>query len=338
MRPTVSVIIPCYDLGAYLDEAVDSVLGQTYQDFEIIVIDDGSTDPATRSLLANYQRPKTRLIALEHGGLASARNAGIAAAAGSYLCALDADDRLEPSYLEKAVRVLEDNSSVTFASSWLRTFGEEDWEWKPDRCDLPTLLWEDTVLTAALVRREAVVAVGGYDTSMPVQGDEDWDLWLTLVEKGCRGVIIPEVLFHYRRRKDSMSTVCWYGSGHLPLASYRIAKHAETYRTHLTDVLLHQDAETAALLRHNDELERHLTSELEPAIAARQSELAVLRSRLASMDATPRGALEQRLHELESALERTSAEATALRRSMSWRVTAPLRGVYGRWLRWKGSA
>jgi hypothetical protein len=254
------------------------------------------------------------------------------------LCALDADDRLEPAYLEKAVRVLEDDPSLTFASSWLRTFGEEEWEWKPDRCDLPTLLWEDTVLTAALVRREAVVAVGGYDASMPVQGDEDWDLWLTLLEKGCRGVIIPEVLFNYRRRNGSMSSVCWKGPGHLPLARYRIAKHAESYRAHLADVLLHQDAETAALLRENDELERYLTSELEPAIAARRSELAVLRSRLASMDVSQRRSLEQRVHELAEALERSSAELSALRRSMSWRVTAPLRGAYGRWLRWKGSA
>src|SRR4029453_19451194 len=89
-----------------------------------------------------------------------------------------------PPSLEKAVRMLDADPTVTFVSCWLRTFGDEEWEWKPERCDLPTLLWEDTVLTASLVRREAVVAVGGYDTSMPVQGDEDWDLWLNLVKHG----------------------------------------------------------------------------------------------------------------------------------------------------------
>ena len=243
-HPKVSVIIPCCNLGQYLDEAVESVLSQTYQDFEILVVDDGSTEPATRALLADYRRPGTQVIHAAHGGLAAARNLGIASAAGEYLCALDADDRLDPTYFEKAVPVLDADPSIGFVSCWLRTFGDEEWEWKPERCDLPALLWEDTVLTAALVRREAVVAAGGYDTKMPVQGDEDWDLWLTLVEQGCRGAILREVLFNYRRRAGSMSTVAWNGSGHLSLAAYLVAKHRETYRAHLIDVFRHQDIET----------------------------------------------------------------------------------------------
>jgi glycosyltransferase involved in cell wall biosynthesis len=282
MNPKVSVVIPCYDLGEYLDEAVQSVLAQTFQDFEILVVNDGSAHPATRALLAEYQRPRTRVIHMKHGGLAAARNLGIANAAGQYLCALDADDRLESTFLEKTVRILESDPSVTFVSSWLRTFGNESWEWKPERCDLPTLLWEDTVLTASLVRRDAVLSVGAYDTAMPVQGDEDWDLWLTLVERGYRGVILREILFHYRRRTGSMSSICWWGAGHLPLARYRLAKHRATYERYLADVLLHQEDETAVLLRQNDEMERRLTSELGPAIAARLEELATLRARLES--------------------------------------------------------
>ena len=243
------MIIPCYNLGEYLDEAVESVLSQTFQDFEILIVDDGSTDPATQVLLADYRRPKTRMVRTAHGGVSAARNLAIANTTGAYLCALDADDRLEPTYFAKAVPVLDADSSVAFASCWLRAFGDEAWEWKPERCDLPAILWEDTVLTAALVRRDAVVAVGGYDTQMPIQGAEDWDLWLTLAERGYRGVILREVLFNYRRRAGSLSTVSWNGSGHLPLASYRFAKHWETYRAHLTDVFLHQDAETSDLLR-----------------------------------------------------------------------------------------
>jgi GT2 family glycosyltransferase len=341
--PRVSVIIPCYNLGQYLDEAVESVLSQTCQDFEILVVDDGSTDPATQALLADYRRPKTRVIQVAHGGLAAARNVGVANTTGVYLCALDADDRLDPTYFEKAIPVLDADPSIAFVSCWLRTFGDEEWEWKPERCDLPTLLWEDTVLTAALVRREAVIAIGGYDMAMPVQGDEDWDLWLTLVERGYRGVILPEALFNYRRRAGSMSTVCWYGKGHLPLASYRVAKHRETYQTHLFDVLLHQDAETSALLRQNDEIERCITSKLEPALALRREELATLRSRLASLESKTSTAdgetcsplMAQRILDLEAALRAASAEATALRTSMSWRITGPLRAAYGWWLRWR---
>lgn len=336
-KPRVSVVIPCHDLGEYLDEAVESVLSQTYQDFEILVVDDGSTEPATRSLLASYRRPRTQVIHAPHAGLAAARNLGIANAAGEYLCALDADDRLDPTYFEKAVAVLDGDPSLAFVSCWLRTFGDEEWDWKPDGCDLPALLWEDTVLTAALVRRDAVLAVGGYDTKMPVQGHEDWDLWLTLVERGYRGAMLREVLFGYRRRAGSLSTVSWYGAGHLPLAAYQIAKHWNTYRAHLIDVFLHQDAATAALLRQNDELERYIASDLEPWVALRRQELESLRLRLASSIAEAGGEASadaaRRIRELDAALQASSAEVAALRTSMSWRLTAPLRDVYGWWLR-----
>jgi glycosyltransferase involved in cell wall biosynthesis len=342
--PRISVIVTCYNLGEYLDEAVESILAQTYQDFEILIVDDGSTDAATIDLLADYRRPKTHVIRIAHAGVAAARNVGIAHTTGQYLCAMDADDRFEPSYFVKAARILDGDPEVTFVSCWLRTFGDEDWEWQPQRCDLPTLLWEDTVLTASLVRRDAVLVVGGYDTEMPTQGDDDWDLWLTLAARGYRGVILPEVLFYYRRRAGSVSSGCWYGPGHLPLASYRVSKHADLYRTHLLDVLLHQDAETAALLRKNDELERYLATELEPAVAARRQELATLRARLASATEArevgdPRNSrLANRIVDLETALDAASAEVIALRASISWRLTGPLRAIYDRWLRWRRTA
>ena len=342
--PKVSVIITCYNLGQYLDEAVDSVLSQAWQEFEIVIVDDGSTDAATVALLADYCRPKTRVIRAPHRGVSAARNLGIASATGVYLCALDADDRLEPTYFAKAVGALEADPSITFASCWLRTFGDEEREWKPERCDFPTLLWEDTVLTAALVRREAVLAVGGYDAGMPLQGLEDWDLWQTLIERGYRGTIIPEILFNYRRREGSLSTVSWYGTGHMPLTKYRLAKHPQAYQTYLSDVLLHQDAETAALLHRNDALEREIGSELEPAVALRRQELAALQRRLGASDAAPAGGGHagsepptDRIRHLEAALAATAAEVTALRSSMSWRVTAPLRTTYGWFLRWRRS-
>ena len=343
-RPAVSVIIPCYNLGAYLGEAVDSVLSQTYQRFEVLIVDDGSTDPETAAVLADFRRPKTRVIRIEHQGVSAARNAGVAAAAGAYLCALDADDRLRPEYFERAVPILDQSPDVAFVSCWLRTFGDEAWDWKPERCDLPTLLWEDTVLTAALVRRDVMLEIGGYDVAMPAQGGEDWDLWLTLAERGYRGTIIPEVLFDYRRRAGSLSTASFYGAHHLPLTRHRITKHSKAYRSHVMDVFEHQDRETSTLLRLNDETERYIASDLEPAVVQRRQELARLRSRLASPAASPlddaepdsRRAAEDRLRELEAALAATAAEVDALRASMSWRITQPLRTAYSRWLQWRG--
>jgi glycosyltransferase involved in cell wall biosynthesis len=329
-RPQVSVLIPCHNQGEFLDEAIDSVLAQTSTDFEIVIVDDGSTEAATRDHLDGFRRRGARLIRAPHAGLAAARNRALAESTGRYVCALDADDRLDQSFLERTVAVLEHEPSVAFASAWLRAFGDDVWEWKPERCDLATLLSENTVLTAALVRRDALEAVGGYDRGMPEQGDEDWDLWLTLVERGYRGVIVPEVLFYYRRRAGSMSSHCWHGPGHLPLARYRVEKHHAAYQRHLFDVLQRQDGETAALLRRNDELERSIATELEPAVTLRREELAALRAKLA--EPVP----DARLRELEAALHAATAEVAALRGSASWRVTGPLRDAYGWWLRLRG--
>src|SRR6185503_6687682 len=91
-KPALSVVIPCYNLGRYLHEAVESVLQQSYQEFEIIIVDDGSTDDFTCWLLQNFDRPKTRVFRQENAGLAATRNRGILKASGDYICCLDPDD------------------------------------------------------------------------------------------------------------------------------------------------------------------------------------------------------------------------------------------------------
>jgi glycosyltransferase involved in cell wall biosynthesis/peptidoglycan/xylan/chitin deacetylase (PgdA/CDA1 family) len=236
-NPTVSVIIPCFNLGAYLDQAVQSVLDQSFEDFEIIIIDDGSTDPVTRHLFTSYRRPKTRILRTLNQGLARARNLGIEEARGCYISCLDADDLFEPDFLRRTVEVLEANPSFAFASCWLKTFGERNFEWSPNGCDFPWLLVEDTVCTAALTRREALAEVGGFDAGMPVAGYEDWDLAISLVERGLRGTVIPEYLFRYRIRKGSMSSLCTAPGNHTLLMRYLVEKHAESYRRFLPGVL-----------------------------------------------------------------------------------------------------
>ncbi len=311
--PRVSVVVPCFNLGAYIDEAVDSVLEQTFQDFEIIVVNDGSTDHATNERLNAFDRPRTRVIATENRGLAAARNLGIAEARGRYICALDADDMLCPTYLEKAVRLLEADPSLSFVSSWLENFGEESWTWTQEHCDLPTLLNECTVCTAALVRTTALRAVGGYDEGMPEQGYEDWDLWIGLVERGYVGTIIPEVLFRYRRRQGSMSSICCVGDGHEKLLRYIVGKHFDSYRRHYRDVLLRKEAATAAILKSNLALETDIETSLVPEVSRRRDELDRLRRKLhaareESALRSERDRLAERVKELET---RLAAHASA---------------------------
>src|SRR4030066_2449234 len=129
--PRVSVIMPCYNLGQYLNEAVESVLSQTFQDFEIIIVNDGSTDEFTNKLLANYNKPKTRVLTTDNEGLPSARNNGIKISSGQYICCLDADDKYHPEFLEKTVEVLDKDveHKCGFVTTWFNAFGEVDAVW-----------------------------------------------------------------------------------------------------------------------------------------------------------------------------------------------------------------
>ena len=214
--PRVSVIIPCYNLGRFVEESVDSVLKQTYTDFEILVVNDGSTDGDTRLRLDGLERPQTRVIHSENRGLSGARNLGILHSTGRYICSVDADDRLAPNWLDRAVALLDGDSGLTFVSHWLETFGDERWDWKPGRCDLGMLLDFNVVNGAALFRREIVDAIGGFDESMR-EGCEDWEFWIRVTEAGYRGAIVPEVHYQYRRRSDSMSRTMNDGDTHLRL-------------------------------------------------------------------------------------------------------------------------
>jgi glycosyltransferase involved in cell wall biosynthesis len=350
--PAVSVIIPCFNLGQYLDEAVDSVLAQSVQDFEILIVDDGSTDTETKRILDGFVRPQTTVFRTPNRGLAAARNFLIEKARGQYLCALDADDKLHPQYFEKTLDAFAADPSLTFVGTLLQMFGEENGIWPAHRCcDLATLLCDDTVITPALVRRDAVSSVGGYDEAMPHQGDEDWDLWISLVERGHRGVILADVLFYYRRRPNSMCIDCTTGQKHIDLIEYIVGKHTASYRTHFWHVLAWKEAHLRQALQANVDSDTHLRGYVEPTVERRRAELDLLRRRLAHLKerrlqqeqaATVAGVAARAdqqgsaLSSLSAEYRRALADIEALRRSASWRVTAPLRKSYELLLRVTG--
>jgi glycosyltransferase involved in cell wall biosynthesis len=202
--PKVSVIIPCYNQGAYLDEAVNSVLAQTFQDYEIIIINDGSTDESTNLLLADFSRPRTRVIHTANQGLATARNTGIHMSRGSFILPLDADDRIGSEYLEKAVAILDSGPEIGIVYCKAETFGARTGPWHAADFSLPQMLLGNLIFCSALFRREDWQQTKGYDPEMKA-GWEDWDFWLSLLELGCQAYRIPEVLFFYRIKEVSMA-------------------------------------------------------------------------------------------------------------------------------------
>jgi glycosyltransferase involved in cell wall biosynthesis len=234
--PRVTVVIPCFDDGRFLDEAVDSVLRQTFRDLEIIVVDDGSTDAATRALLDDFHRPRTMVIRADHAGPAAARNRGIGQGTGEFVLPLDADDRVGETYLEKAVRQMDADPALGVVYCLAEYFGERSGSCGFHPYALPEILWNNMIFCSGLYRRADWAAVGGYRPVME-HGWEDWDFWLSLIERG-RGVHrIPETLFFYRVKPRSRNRAFISSRSAMDrMLQEIVARHLGLYAAHVSGV------------------------------------------------------------------------------------------------------
>jgi glycosyltransferase involved in cell wall biosynthesis len=203
--PSVSVVVPCYNQGVYLEEALQSIYNQTFHDYEIIVVDDGSTDSITPEIIARIRDSRTTTFRINNCGLASARNFGISKASGKYILPLDSDDKIGAEYIEKAVSIIESNDSIGIVYCKANFFGDETGEWLLPEFDSNVIKLYNLIFCSALFRREDWEFVGGYKRNM-VFGWEDWDFWLSILQKTPHVYKIPEILFFYRKKQSSMIT------------------------------------------------------------------------------------------------------------------------------------
>jgi GT2 family glycosyltransferase len=204
----VSVIIPCYNYARYLPDAVASLLAQTFGAWELIVVDDGSSDDTldtARRLMARHESRRIRVFHQPNAGPAAARNTGAGRALGEYLLFLDADDLLAPTLLERTVAVLRAQAEVGFVYTGMRLFGRDQHEWPSLPFDRRLLALENYVLPHALVRRAAWEQVGGFDSARSLWGFEDWDFWMRVAAAGWQGAHIAAPLVCYRRHGGSLS-------------------------------------------------------------------------------------------------------------------------------------
>ena len=210
-NPTVSVIIPSYNYANFLPEAVESIFNQTFQDFEVIVVDDGSTDNTQEVVQTFADRERFHYIYLDNQGLAATRNTGLRAAKGEFIAFLDADDIILPNKLDVQVNWLRNNPDYGLVGSGYYYMDEHGVPIEVQRpwlrspyLNIKDLLFDcPFIVHAILVKKEWVDKVGGFDSQL--RRVEDWDLWIRMAYAGCKMGWVEEIVCAYRMFPGQMT-------------------------------------------------------------------------------------------------------------------------------------
>ncbi len=232
-KKKVTVIIPCYNDGKYLDDALQSVLNQPYEDLEIVLVDDGSTDELTLKFLKELDNPKVHVFFKKHGGVSLARNFAISKATGDFILPLDADDRLGETFLGEAIRVLDESPHVKLVCGYEQLFGKRKGLRKLPEYSMEMLLGQNTFATTSLFRKSDFFLTSGFNANMK-ESFEDWDFWLSLLETGGEVRNLDVVARYYRVRDGSRNFSLT--SEHLKRLRWQIYQnHKALYAKHFFD-------------------------------------------------------------------------------------------------------
>ena len=200
-KPLVSVITPYFNTDAIFLETVTALKSQSLQNWEWIVVDDGSTDVSSVNRLKRIanEDDRIKIVHQENAGPASARNTAFRNSTGLYICMLDSDDMIEQTYLEKCVCFLESYQNIDFCNSYSVVFGDQEYLWTTGFETGATHTQRNSGPPISVIRRSAFEACGGFDESIRF-GHEDWDFWLAMAKVGRWGRTLPEFLQWYRKR------------------------------------------------------------------------------------------------------------------------------------------
>ena len=197
--------MPCYNDGKYIREAIASIQCQTYTEWELIIIDDGSDDEETIQIINSLEDGRIRVFHTEHLRPAGARNYGIRHAKGKYILPVDSDDMIDSTYIEKAVCIIESDEKIGVVYCEADLFGGKSGKWDLPVYSFDKMLLDNIVFVTALFYREDWEKIGGFNMNMKA-GMEDYDFWLGILELGRDIYQIPEILFHYRIKPVSRTT------------------------------------------------------------------------------------------------------------------------------------
>ena len=235
MSVIVSIIVPCYKQACYLPEALQSVLSQTFQDWECIIVNDGSPDK-TEEVARQFITADSRIkyIYQENQGVSATRNNAVAHSTGKYILPLDADDIIMPTYLQKAVDYLESHPECNIVTCKAKMFGAMNKNWVFDDYDYSELKWKNTIMNSSVFRREDFDRTSGYNVNM-VHGYEDWEFWITLLNENSKVHRLDEFLYYYRKAKNSRNINAYRHDKEL--SEQIVMNHLDLYSDSMHDIL-----------------------------------------------------------------------------------------------------
>lgn len=237
MIPEVSVIMPCYNQVEYLPDALNSVMAQSFQNWECIIINDGSTDN-TATIVKEYINTDERFKYFEqtNGGPSTARNTAIRNSKGLFILPLDGDDKISSNYIEECVKTLSitENAKVVYGKGEKFGLINERWNLKP--YSFQELLFGNSIHCAGMFRKADWESIGGYDTNMK-EGLEDWEFWIHLLNKDAMVIKLDHITFFWRIKPKSRTSELNQGDKVAKLNRYVYCKHADLYNEFFIDPL-----------------------------------------------------------------------------------------------------
>lgn len=329
----LSVVIPCYDHGQFLIDAVASLDRTAPAGCELIVVDDGSRQPRTREILNILAGAGYKIVWQQNEGLSSARNRGIELARGRYILPLDADNRVRPGFLTDAIQVLDSSPDVGVVYGSRHDFGMRNADFEVAEFDLKSLMRWNYIDACAVFRRQIWQDGGGYDpAASPL---EDWELWIAAAEKGWEFHRLPGIAFDYRVRPDSLISVTLVPEVQQRLMAYIIGKHYQLYRPTIISDLARETFDAHSAEQHLFDLRGQLMRHIEEANSNRRAFEEALKASSEAFAASERDvqSLRSELAEVSSSydhvrnlLAERQSELKRIKESKGWKLLQ----IYGR--------
>ncbi len=228
----LSIIMPCYNHGAYLEEALDSIVkDKILFPYEVIIVDDGSTDIYTLTKLEEYKEKGYRIIHQKNAGPAAARNTAVSNSSAKYILPLDADNKIPANYINNGIAILEkgEYQIVYGMPSFFGNIEKGSRSFTPIPFNITELLASNYIDNCAIFLREVWVKNKGYDTSIPYFGHEDWEFWINAYYNGYRFYFLKTEVFYYRVLQNSVADQFKENKKVEENRQYILKKHAQLF-------------------------------------------------------------------------------------------------------------